>query len=102
MSNKQITPQNKSAKIEVIFLGIDVHTEKQVVVRQRGADTPQPAQRFNHEKLIAWIAQQQKLAVEVYSCYETPPLATDRTVNLKDIRSGREPSHRSQKRRHPR
>ena len=73
MSKKQITPQNKSAKIEVIFLGIDVHTEKQVVVRQMGSDTPQPAQRFNREKLIAWIARQQKLAVEVYSCYEAGP-----------------------------
>ncbi|PQJ27239.1 hypothetical protein BSZ32_01150 [Rubritalea profundi] len=73
MSNKPITPQNKSAKIEVIFLGIDVHTEKQVVVRQMGSDTPQPAQRFNREKLIAWISRQQELAVEVYSCYEAGP-----------------------------
>ena len=73
MSKVQITPQNKSAKIEVIFLGIDVHTEKQVVVRQMGSDTPQPAQRFNREKLIAWIARQQELAVEVYSCYEAGP-----------------------------
>lgn len=27
MSKVQITPQNKSAKIEVILLGIDVHTD---------------------------------------------------------------------------
>jgi len=45
MLKTQITPKNKSTKIEVIFLGIDVHTEKQVVVRQMGSDTPQPAQR---------------------------------------------------------
>jgi len=57
MSKKQIPPKTKSAKIEVIYLGIDVHTEKQVVVRQMGADTPQPAQRFNREKLIHWIAK---------------------------------------------
>jgi transposase len=73
MSKKQIPPKTKSAKIEVIYLGIDVHTEKQVVVRQMGADTPQPAQRFNREKLIHWIARQLELAEEVYTCYEAGP-----------------------------
>lgn len=73
MSKMKIAPKNKSAKIEVIFLGIDVHTEKQVVVRQMGVDTPQPAQRFNREKLINWIAKQLELAEEVYTCYEAGP-----------------------------
>lgn len=80
MSKTQIPPKTKSAKIEVIYLGIDVHTGKQVVVRQMGSDTPQPAQQFNREKLINWIAKQLELAEEVYTCYEAGPPATGCTL----------------------
>jgi transposase len=73
MTNPKIEKKNPAAKIELILLGIDVHADKQVVVRQTGADTPQPAQRFSREDLLVWIAKQKQLAREVYSCYEAGP-----------------------------
>ena len=39
-------------KAEVIYLGIDAHLEKYVVVRQFDALTPQPAQSFRKEATL--------------------------------------------------
>jgi transposase len=59
----------------LIKLGIDVHLDCYVVVRQIDGGTPQPAQKFSsREDLAAWIEKQSALAQKVYSCYEAGPL----------------------------
>ena len=65
--------ENEGKKAEVVILGIDVHAERQVVVRQVDGQTPQPAQSFSREGLLNWVARQLKLAKEVWSCYEAGP-----------------------------
>lgn len=73
MSKKSINKKTSVAKAEIILLGIDVHAEKQVVVRQVDAQTPQPAQSFSKAGLLRWVKKQQSLAKEVYTCYEAGP-----------------------------
>lgn len=73
MSNTSVEEKKVAEKAEVILLGIDVHAEKQVVVRQIDGQTPQPAQSFSREDLLHWICKQCKLAKQVYSCYEAGP-----------------------------
>jgi transposase len=57
----------------VIKLGIDVHANRYVVVRQVDGATPQPAQAFSPERALLWIQKQTELAEKVYSCYEAGP-----------------------------
>jgi transposase len=57
----------------VIKLGIDVHLERYVVVRQIDGATPQPAQTFTPTQFLAWAKKQTELAAQVYSCYEAGP-----------------------------
>jgi len=62
-------------KAEVIYLGIDAHLEKYVVVRQLDALTPQPAQSFRKEATLCnWVVKQQKQAKRVVCCYEAGPM----------------------------
>ena len=58
---------------EAIKLGIDVHLDKYVVVRQTDGGAPQPAQRFTPAQFLEWAAKQRTLAQHVYSCYEAGP-----------------------------
>lgn len=73
MSKTTVETKKAAAKAEVILLGIDVHIEKQVVVRQIDGQTPQPAQSFTREDLLHWVCKQLKLAKEVRTCYEAGP-----------------------------
>ncbi len=73
MSKKNVTKKQTVAKAEVILLGIDVHAEKQVVVRQIDGATPQPGQRFSKAGLLNWARKQLALGKKVYSCYEAGP-----------------------------
>ena len=57
----------------VIKLGVDVHLDRYVVVRQIDGGVPQPAQRFTPEQFLAWVKKQTELAEKVYSCYEAGP-----------------------------
>lgn len=72
------TPEGKQesetvTKVAVIYLGIDVHADKQVVVRKLDAATPQPAQSFKPEALVPWVKKQQMQAGRVVVCYEAGP-----------------------------
>lgn len=58
---------------QVIKLGVDVHLDRYVVVRQIDGGVPQPAQRFSPEQFLAWVKKQTELAEKVYSCYEAGP-----------------------------
>jgi len=73
MSKTTVKTKKAAAKAEVILLGIDVHIEKQVVVRQIDGQTPQPAQSFAREDLLHWVCKQLKLAKELHTCYEAGP-----------------------------
>jgi len=57
----------------IIKLGIDVHLDRYVVVRQFDGGVPQPAQRFTPAQFLEWARQQTELAERVYSCYEAGP-----------------------------
>jgi len=54
----------------VIKLGIDVHLDRYVVVRQIDGGAPQPPQRFSPGQFLEWAKKQTALAQQVYSCYE--------------------------------
>lgn len=58
----------------VIKLGIDVHLDRYVVVRQIDGGAPQPPQRFSPRQFLEWAQKQTALAQRVYSCYEAGPL----------------------------
>ena len=59
--------------IQKINLGIDVHADSYVVVRQVDGQAPQPAQRFKPEEFMKWVSKQAHMAEAVYSCYEAGP-----------------------------
>lgn len=60
----------KKATAEVIKLGMDIHKEKYVVVRQIDQQGPQSPQRFTPQKFLCWVKKQRSLAKRVVSCYE--------------------------------
>lgn len=65
--------QVASTKLQTLKLGLDVHADTIVVVRQLDHSAPQPAQRFTPAKFLEWIKTQLPLAEQVYSCYEAGP-----------------------------
>jgi transposase len=56
-----------------IKLGIDVHADSYVVVRQVDQAAAQPAQRFALAGLLGFVRRQMASAQAVYSCYEAGP-----------------------------
>jgi hypothetical protein len=61
---------------QVIKLGIDVHLDRYVVVRQIDGGAPQPPQRFSPTQFLEWAQKQTALAQQVYSCYEAGPFGS--------------------------
>ena len=57
----------------VIKLGLDVHADRYVVVRQIDGSAPQPPQRFTPTDFLEWAKKQLTLAEGVFSCYEAGP-----------------------------
>lgn len=71
----KFTKAEPAEKAEAIYIGIDAHLEKYVIVRQLDGLTPQPAQTFRKDDtLLAWVGKQQKQAERVVCCYEAGPL----------------------------
>jgi len=64
---------NNPRSHRVIKLGIDVHLDRYVVVRQIDGGAPQPPQRFSPGAFLEWAKKQTELADQVYSCYEAGP-----------------------------
>jgi transposase len=56
-----------------IKLGVDVHLDRYVVVRQIDGGVPQPPQRFSPAQFFEWAQKQTELTEQVYSCYEAGP-----------------------------
>jgi transposase len=53
-----------------IKLGIDVHQDFYVVVMQEGGTNPKPAQRFQKESFLLWVAKLKSQGSEVHAVYE--------------------------------
>src|SRR6266480_2045582 len=53
-----------------IKLGIDVHQDYYVVVKQEGGTNPKPAQRFRKEAFLQWVAKLSKSGSKVHAVYE--------------------------------
>jgi transposase len=53
-----------------IKLGIDVHQDYYVVVKQEDGTNPKPAQRFGKEAFFLWAAKLTSQRAEVYAVYE--------------------------------
>lgn len=79
--NSQSTPPPH----QVIKLGIDVHLDRYVVVRQIDGGAPQPPQRFSPAQFLDWAKKQTTLAKEVYSCYEAGPFGYSLHRKLKEL-----------------
>src|SRR5664280_927656 len=83
---------------QVIKLGIDVHLDRYVVVRQIDGGAPQPPQRFSPRQFLEWAKKQTALAQQVYSCYEAGPFGYRLHRKLKewgimgDLRDKRRPT----------
>src|SRR5438132_2610297 len=54
----------------VIKLGIDVHQDYYVVVKQEGGTNPKPAQRFRKETFLHWAAKLRNQGGEIHAVYE--------------------------------
>ena len=53
-----------------IKLGIDVHQDFYVVVKQEGGSNPKPPQRFAKEAFLHWVAKVKSQGGEVHAVYE--------------------------------
>src|SRR5213596_1137194 len=54
----------------IIKLGIDVHQDYYVVVKQEDGTNPKPAQRFQKEAFLHWAAKLKSQGAEVHAVYE--------------------------------
>jgi transposase len=54
----------------IIKLGIDVHQDYYVVVKQEGGTNPKPAQRFQKQVFLHWVARLRNQGEEIYAVYE--------------------------------
>lgn len=74
MNNPIITPTSSTEQTEaladVIKLGMDIHKDKYVVVRQIDNQAPQSPQRFTPQKFLSWVKKQRTLSKRVVTCYE--------------------------------
>src|SRR5256886_17404719 len=50
-----------------IKLGLDVHQDFYVVVKQEGGTNPKPAQRFQKEAFLHWVAKLTKEGAEMHA-----------------------------------
>jgi len=64
------TESNPTETCQSIKLGIDAHAKWFYVGRQLDGATPQPVQKMTFDGLLCFVAKQQRLAREVFTCYE--------------------------------
>jgi len=65
-----LTQSHPTEICQAIKLGIDAHARFYYVARQVDGATPQPVQKMTFEGLLHFVAKQQRLAREVFTCYE--------------------------------
>jgi hypothetical protein len=62
------TDPNSAKPHAMIKLGIDAHAKWDYVARQIDGATPQPVQKMTFDGLLHFIAKQQRIAREVFTC----------------------------------
>jgi transposase len=70
LSSLEETRSQFNGCTDAIKLGIDVHEDYCVVVKQAGGSNPLPPQRFSKDALLHWIAKLVKGGARVYAVYE--------------------------------
>ena len=63
------TELNPTEPHATIKLGIDAHAKWFYVARQLDGATPQPVEKMTFDGLLRFVAKQQRLAREVFTCY---------------------------------
>jgi hypothetical protein len=72
--------QARSVKAHALKLGMDVHVDRYVVVRQLDGNAPQPAQTFTPAAFLEWVKAQFALAARVCTCSEAGPIGYEKGV----------------------
>jgi hypothetical protein len=70
LSSHEGTRCQFNGSIGAIKLGIDVHQDFYVVVKQEGGSNPKPAQRFQKEGFLHWVAKLKQSGAEMHAVYE--------------------------------
>jgi len=70
LSSLEGTRSEFNRSTAAIKLGIDVHQDFYVVVKQEGGTNPKPAQRFQKEAFLHWVAKLVKEGAEIHAVYE--------------------------------
>ena len=70
LSSREGTRFEFNRSTGAIKLGIDVHQDFHVVVIQEGGTNPKPAQRFQKEAFLHWVAKLKQERAEVHAVYE--------------------------------
>jgi transposase len=70
LSSLEGTRSEFNRSTAAIKLGIDVHQDFYVVVKQEGGTNPKPAQRFQKEAFLHWVAKLTKEGAEMHAVYE--------------------------------
>lgn len=70
LSSHEETRSQFNGSSGAIKLGIDVHQDFYVVVRQEGGTNPKPAQRLAKQSFLHWVAKLKSQGSEVHAVYE--------------------------------
>jgi len=70
LSSPEETRSEFNRSTGAIKLGVDVHQDFYVVVKQEGGSNPKPPQRFQKEAFLQWAAKLKSRATEVHAVYE--------------------------------
>jgi transposase len=70
LSSHEGTRSQFNGSTGAIKLGIDVHQDYYVVVKQEGGTNPKPAQRFQKEAFLHWVTKLKSQGSEVHAVYE--------------------------------
>ncbi len=70
LSSLEGTRRQFNGSRAIIKLGIDVHQDYYVVVKQEGGANPKPAQRFRKEAFVQWAAKLKSQGGEISAVYE--------------------------------
>lgn len=62
----------------------ELHAKWFYVARQLDGATPQPVQKMTHDGLLRFVAKQQRLARQVYTCYKVAKGLLEQKISRAD------------------